>query len=163
PVERLIFDAPDGEFARNFRLEELQPDGTRNTLTVGEWRRRAGAEGKPLEIQLPRGGRPYKLRLVVTDYRDAPLAPPGVHHAAAARQVVFPAKEDLAGPLRLYYGNPKAQEAGYDFARTLPADLEPKPVRLAVGASPVEQPRANPVYRPEPPPLTERFPWLIYL
>src|SRR5204862_6464296 len=119
----------------------------------GEWRRRAGAEVKPLEILLPREVRPYKLRLVVTDFRNAPLDLRGVSYAAPARQVVFPAKADLTGPLRLYFGNPKAQEAGYDFARTLPADLGPEPVRLTVGASPIEQPRTNPVSPPETPTL----------
>lgn len=163
PVERLSFDVSDPEFARPFRLEALSPEGARSYLMGGEWRGRAGAEARPMEVVLPREERPYKLRLVVTDHRNRPLNITAVRYTAAARQVVFPAKADLVGPLKLYYGNPKALETGYDFGRTLPMELKPAPVRLTVGESVTEQPRANPVYRPEPPPLTEQFPWVVYL
>jgi hypothetical protein len=36
--------------------------------------------------------------------------------------------------------------------------LEPAPVRFEAGGR-----QDNPVYQPEPPPLTERLPWLIYV
>jgi hypothetical protein len=100
---------------------------------------------------------------VVTDHRNRPLEVLRVRYTAPAREVVFPAKADLAGPLRLYFGNPKAQEPGYDFARTLPPDLFPAPARLAAGDSAADPPRPNPVYQPEPRPLTERYPWLVYV
>ena len=163
PVERLSFDIADEEFVRPFRLEAVSDEGGPTHLMGGEWRRRAGSGSRPMEVVLPSETRPHKLRLVVTDHRNRPLEVLRVRYTAPARQVVFPAKAGLAGPLRLYFGNPKAQEPGYDFARTLPVEVDPRPVRLTVGASVTDPPLPNPVFRPEPRPLTERYPWLVYV
>ena len=84
------------------------------------------------------------LRLVVTDNRNPPLNISGVQYAAPAREVVF-ARNDFAGPLRLYVGNPKAEAPQYDFEKNLPAVLAPAPLRVEVGLQ-----TANPAYRPEP-------------
>jgi hypothetical protein len=96
------------------------------------------------------------LRLTVTDDRNLPLTISSVTAESAARQVVFDAYQ-AAGPLKLYYGNAKAPAPHYDFAASLPKELPASPRRLALGD---EHP--NPIFEPEPAPLTERSPWLIY-
>ena len=99
-----------------------------------------------------------RLRLVVTDYRNPPLELRAATVRAAAREVVFAAPARAVSGLRLYYGNPKAEPPGYDFARNLPATLVPSPARLSLGSR-----SENPDYRPEPKPFTERWPWVIYV
>ncbi len=100
-----------------------------------------------------------RIRLVVTDAGNPPLDLRSVAFTAAARQVVFPGPAASApGTLRLLVGNPKAYAPRYDFARNLPARLEPAPTRRSLG------PRLeNPDYVPAPRPLTDRWPWLIYV
>ncbi|MGA2256564.1 MAG: hypothetical protein ABSG53_18100, partial [Thermoguttaceae bacterium] len=111
----------------------------------------------PIEIACDQEVHTRMLRLVVTDNRNPPLNISGVQFTAPAREVVF-ARNDFAGPLRLYVGNPKAQAPQYDFEKNLPAVLTPAPVRVEVGLR-----TANPTYRPEPKPFTERWPWLPYV
>ena len=77
---------------------------------------------------------------------------------SAARQVIFEGAWAAAGPVRLYYGNPKALAPHYDLRRGIPANRSRAPLRL-----PLSPQRANPVYRPEPKPFSERSPWLIYV
>ena len=72
--------------------------------------------------------------------------------------VIAKRAESPAGPWRLYFGNPKAESPNYDFARNLPQRIAPPPDRLTLGAR-----QENPGYEPEPLPLTERLPWLIYV
>jgi hypothetical protein len=158
PCERLRFDAAEADFARPFRLEEVHPDHTVTFLTRGEWRRRDSGEQKPLEIVLPRETFAGTLRLVVTDYRNPPLSLTGARVIAPARQLVL-AGADLAGPLRLYFGNPQAQAPNYDFAASLPLTLDPPPAPLSADGA-VQQ---NPDYRPTPKPWAERHPWLVYV
>jgi hypothetical protein len=67
-----------------------------------------------------------------------------------------PASSDAQ--LRLFFGNPDAVAPNYDFARNLPAQLPRPPVRASLGAI-----EANPDFVPPPKPLTERWPWLIYV
>jgi hypothetical protein len=78
--------------------------------------------------------------------------------AAPARVIIAEPGKSPVGPWRLYFGNPKAEAPNYDFARNLPPRLEPPPARLKL-----EPRQENPVYQPEPLPLTERLPWLIYV
>ena len=102
--------------------------------------------------------RAARLRLVVTDNRNPPLRLTTVKAAAPARVVIAKRAESSSGPWRLYFGNPKAEAPNYDFARNLPQKLDPPPDRIMLG-----QRQANPIYQPEPLPLTERLPWLIYV
>ncbi len=97
------------------------------------------------------------MRVTVTDNRNPPLQLESVSYAAAARQVVY-APQTTTEPLKLYVGNPDAQQPGYDFARNLPEKLEPPPGRASLGTD-----YPNPEYSPLPLPLTERWPWLIYV
>jgi hypothetical protein len=158
PVERLSFDIADNDFARPYRLEMAEPGQPPQFLAAGEWQRRAGAEHRPMEIRAGEVPVARQLRLVVTDYRNQPLNITAVRSTAAARQVVFARSPDLAAPLRLYFGNPNAQAPRYDFDVNLPPRLDPPPARAELG--PVS---ANPEYRPTPKPLTERWPWLVYV
>jgi hypothetical protein len=164
PCERLLFDVNDDEFVRSFRLEMIDTEEAGPSLTGprwqyiqnGEWRRRAGEEHRPMEIRFNEV-QARQLRLVVTDFRNPSLNLAGVRYAAPARQVVFSAAE-LAAPLKLYFGNPKAESPHYDFAANLPERLDPAPLRGTLGEL-----AANPEYSPVPPPWTERWPWLVYV
>ena len=102
--------------------------------------------------------RASRLRLVITDYRNPPLNIMAVRYIAPVRQLVIPAETNLEKPLRVYFGNPKAEAPHYDFAGNLPPRLDPPPARAALGPR-----QENPVYTPLPPPLSERLPWLIYV
>ena len=99
-----------------------------------------------------------KLRLVVSDHSNQPLMLNSITVGAPARQLVFELKEAPALPLRLFYGNPKAEAPHYDFENELTAKLANTPVRIGVG--PATQ---NPNHEPEPLPFTERVSWLIYI
>ena len=96
--------------------------------------------------------------MTIIDDRNAPLSLVAVRAQSATRQVVFEASRLSGGPVKLYYGNPKARAPHYDFAASLPRVLSEAPGRLFLG------PRMrNPAFEPEPKPFTERSPWLIYL
>jgi hypothetical protein len=150
----------DPEFVRNYRVESLPPPGTvrrmNPTIASGEWIRRAGEPVVPLEARF--GEQPVaRLRLIVTDNRNPPLTIERAEAVGPARQIVF-ARSGVESPLRLYFGNPKAEPPNYDFARQLPIRLDPAPVRLTHAAR-----ESNPEYVPPPKPLSERWPWLIYV
>jgi hypothetical protein len=157
PCERLRFDVAGDEFVRPFEVTAWDETVRHQVLAGGEWRRRRGEEPRPLEVTfseiLAR-----QLRLTVTDYRNPPLAVQGVTYSAPARQVVFAPPAGQPPPLRLYFGNPDAAPPHYDFAATLPEKLDPPPLRAELG-----EPQNNPDYRPPPRPLTERWPWLVYV
>jgi hypothetical protein len=159
PCERLEVNVSDAEFARDYVVEAGGPAGSDRPfvgVASGQWGRRAGERREPLVAHFTEQSC-ARLRLVVTDYSNPPLSLESCQVFGAARQIVLPRPESLAGPLRLYYGNPLAEPPHYDLERNLAANLEPKPVRLSPGAA-----QANPDYVPELKPLTERVPWLIY-
>ncbi len=156
PCESLTLEVADTEFARPYRLEIANPDEPAQPLASGELRRQLSQADKPLVISFPEVTA-HRLRLVVTDQRNPPLNLTGAKYTAASRRVIFrPA--DAQGPPRLYFGNPNAPAPGYDFARTLPAAIEPAPAETTLGAR-----QANPDYRPPPKPWTERYPWAVYV
>jgi hypothetical protein len=157
PCEKLAFDVADEDFARPFALEEIQDDGGRRVVTRGEWRRRAGSSRTAMEMEFGELVT-HRLRLTVTDHRNPPLTITGVRYTAPIRPVTIGRSKDLAGPLKLYVNNPKAQPPHYDFAANLPEVLKPSPTRTELGDR-----RPNPVYQPEPKPWTERWPWLVYV
>lgn len=158
PCERLVLDIADADFARPFVLERQESSGVRVRVASGELRRRAGTDPKPIEIRCDSEVRAQRLRLSVTDNRNPPLNIRSVRCVAAARQLVVETKAAGVGPLRLYVGNPKAEPPRYDFATNLAPVLDPKPARAYLGVQ-----QLNPEYRPEPKPLTERWPWLPYV
>lgn len=159
PCSELEVDFGDASFARDYYLESAGPVGSEERFSRihnSEWRRVAG-ETKPLVAKFSEV-RAARLRLVVIDHENPPLELRGVKFRAAAREVIFvpPAKHPEA--VRLYYGNLEAPTPNYDYARNLPEQLSPPPARATLGP-----PEANPNYVPKPLPLTERWPWLIYL
>ncbi len=159
PGSRLEIEVPDPEFVRNFRIEAggLEGSGERmRNVTTGLWRRRRGEPKQALVATFPEV-RAARLRVVITDNRNTPLQLQSVKYSAAARQIVF-ASQDDAARAQLYFGNPDAESPIYDFARNLPEKLAPVPVRATIGPRTV-----NPHFSPKPLPLTERWPWLIYV
>lgn len=162
PCDRIMVEIADAEFHRNYRIEYAGlPDSGEPFRRIsggrGVWRRRAGEEKTEMVAEFGEV-RAARLKLVVTDHRNPPLQIQSVKAAAPVRAVIAAREPSLAGPLRLYFGNAKAEAPNYDFARNLPQKLDPSPVRLTPGDRQV-----NPVYQPEPLPLTERLPWLIYV
>jgi hypothetical protein len=161
PCERITCEVDDPEFVRNYRIESGGPPGEDTPfgpVTSGVWRRTAGSDLKPVVAEFPEI-QASRLRLVVTDAGNPPLNVRSVTFGASAREVVFPGVDSTtAGSLRLYVGNPKGFAPRYDFARNLPASLEPAPTRRTLSSR-----LENPDYLPEPKPLTERWPWLIYV
>jgi hypothetical protein len=163
PCERLTIDvaATNVEFVRNYIVEAggAAADADQPLVRVGQglWRRRAGERPVPQHADFPEVTA-SRLRLVVTDYRNPPLELRAASFRMAAREVVFADPGPGITSLRLYYGNPRAEPPGYDFARNLPATLDPSPARLTLAER-----RENPHYQPEPLPLTERWPWLIHV
>lgn len=158
PCERVEVDVADEQFARDYVIEAGgPPDADQPFVEVarGQWSRKRGEPSRTLSAVFPEQ-RCARLRLVVTDYGNPPLNVFGARVSGAARQMVLNRDDTLQGPLRLYYGNLKAEPPHYDLERNLPARLEPAPERLAVGP-----PQENPDYVPEPKPFTERWPWLV--
>lgn len=158
PCDRLEIDVNDESFSRPFLLEAV--DGPENIRLVasGELTQRVGEERRPLVVTFDREEPTRKLRLLVTDYSNQTLSISSIRASAPARQLVFELKETSAQPLRLFFGNPKAIAPHYDFEKNLPASFSTVLVRTEVGAAQI-----NPEYKPEPLPLTERIPWLIYV
>jgi hypothetical protein len=160
PVDHLAVDVAPSEFSRDFTLEAGGASGSDVPFafaTSGQWTRRAGEPRKPMTADFSEQAA-GRLRLVVTDYSNPPLSLDGAQVSAPAREIVFANADGLRGPLRLYYGNPQAEPPHYDIERNLPERFQTPPHRLSLG-----EPQDNPNFVPEPKPLTERMPWLIYI
>jgi len=161
PVDRLLVTVADEAFVRNYSIEASGPAEANERfwwVTNGVWQRRAGEPQRDLVAEFGQEIRAARLRLVVTDNRNPALRLESVRAAAPARVIIARQTEAATGPWRLYFGNPKAEAPNYDFARNLPPRIAPRPDRLRLGPR-----QENPAYQPEPLPLTERLPWLIYV
>ncbi len=157
PIEALVLTIAEDSFSRPYRLATVDDPASPVFIASGQLSRSEGGSGREVKISFQeRSAR--RLLLTVTDDRNAPLSLTGGRAQSAARQVVFEAGRAAAGPVKLYYGNRKAGAPHYDFASSLPRILAQPPQRLFLGAQ-----RPNPSFEPEPKPLTERSPWLIYL
>ena len=167
PVERLIVEVNEAVFDREYRLdmrtEQAEPLERWMTpftpVTSGAWRRSFELGRAPLEIRL---GEMFvrELRLSVVDANNPPLTITSVRYQAPARQVIFAKSEEIEWPVRVYFGNPGAQDPAYDFRKTVSPRVEPAPVRLEVGGG---EPLRNSVYQAPPVPWSERHPWLVYV
>jgi hypothetical protein len=160
PCGKLLFTIDDAEFVRQYELESRAPPESFNPfhwVSSGEWRRRRDEPLKPMEIDTG-DLLASQLRLKVQDVGNPPLAIRSVQVSAPAREVVLRWPTGAQAPLRLYFGNPRAESPQYDFARNLPTVLPAAPARLELGAR-----QENPSYVPPPLPLTERWPWAIYV
>lgn len=184
PCDRLSLEIYDDSFSRPFFVESVDdPDNVR-LIASGELIRHVGEEPKPLMIKFDEEVYARKLRLVVTDHSNQTLSIASIQAGAPARQLVFELKAPAAQPLRLFFGNPKVTAPHYDFETELPLRLSTElgtpsgqdsrdgdpvspgrqpvrgvePIHVTVGSV-----VTNPEFVPEPLPLTERVPWLIYL
>ena len=158
PMHALRLAITDKEFSRPYQLEVLGDDlAYRQQASSGQLMRRQ-SENRPEERISFQEAFAGQLLLTVTDDRNVPLTFTGATALSAARQIVFESAAAGAGPLKLYYGNAKASAPRYDFADALPRELPRAPVRLSLGAG-----QSNPAYEPEPAPVSERAPWLIYV
>lgn len=157
PCDRLMIEVEDDSFSRRFQLEGVDDPENIRLLASGELTRRIGEQRRPLVIAFDNEEYARKLRLMVTDYSNQTLSISAIEAGAPARQLIFELKEADSQPLRLFFGEAKATAPHYDFEKELPARLTAAPVHSEVGAV-----INNPDYKPEPLPLTERIPWLIY-
>jgi len=158
PCDRLLLEINAESFSRPFEVENIDDPQNIRLVASGELTRRVSEERKPLPVVFDQEEHVRKLRLLVTDYSNQPLPIYSFTAGAAARQLIFELKDGWAPPLRLFFGNPKAVAPHYDFARDLSGRLSSAPLRSETGVA-----VANPDFKPEPLPLTERVPWLIYV
>jgi hypothetical protein len=159
PVDRLRVTLADTELARDYIVETAGPlksDVGFSEAGSGTLSRRLGEPVEPL-VAVFGERQAARVRLVTLDFANRPPEIESIEALAPARDLVFPASALERGPLRLYFGNPKAEAPNYDFARNLPAQLAVKPAVCELSSR-----NGNPSYEPEPQPLTERAPWLIY-
>jgi hypothetical protein len=159
PCDRLLIDFAEDSFSRLYTLEVIDDLQNIRVASSGELSRRLGEKRQPLIVPFEEELYVRKLRLVVNDYSNPGLSISAITAAAPARQLVFELKDGSAQPLQLYFGNPKATAPHYDFEKELWARQAFVPVRATTKGSV----GSNPDFRPEPLPLTERAPWLIYL
>jgi len=127
-------------------------------LASGDLTRHSGEEKKPLTIYFNEEAVVRKLRLQITDYSNPTLNIMSIDASAPARQLVFELKDPSAQPLRLFFGNENVPAPHYDFEKEVTARLSKEPVHSSLGSV-----LENREYKPEPKPLTERAPWLIYV
>jgi hypothetical protein len=157
PIDRLVITAGAGVFSRPFRVEAIDDPAAPMVLASGELARSEDATSAQLAIDF--GERfARRLKLTVTDDRNPPLSIGGVTAWSAARQVIFEAASAGGAPIRLYYGNSKALAPHYDLVARIPANLAARLFPVMPGPQ-----LDNPIYRPEPKPLSERSPWLVYV
>jgi hypothetical protein len=156
PVDRLAVDVNAESFSRPYVLETADDPQNPRLVASGVLARRAGEERKKIIIKFDEVFA-KKLRLIVTDYRNPALPISSIQAAAPARQVIFDTK-NFAPPLKMYFGNHRASEPHYDFGNDLPARLISAPARCEAGNR-----MNNTDFTPEPEPLTERAPWLVYV
>lgn len=158
PCDRLELMVGDNSFSRHFELENVDDPQNIHQVTQGELVRRSDEEPKPLVINFDKEEYVRNLRLVINDYSNQTLMLTSINASAPARQLIFELKEPAAQPLRLFFGNQKIEAPQYDFEKDLAAKLTSQPTRVTLGPA-----TTNQSFIPEPLPLTERVPWLIYL
>jgi len=158
PCDRLALEVDDDSFSRPFQVEAVDDPQNIRFVASGELTRRVGEARGPLLVAFEKEVYARRLRLLITDFSNRPLSVASIKPGAPERQLVFELKEPAAQPLRLYFGDLKSAAPHYDFEKDLQSKLSTQPVRCEVGGV-IE----NPSYKPEPLPLTERIPWLIYL
>jgi hypothetical protein len=153
PLQSLALQVAERAFSRPFQLESVDDPTSAEVIASGNLVR---LQDDPVgEVRIDFGERfARRLKLTVIDDRNPPLSLLNARALSASRQVIFQAP---AGVIRVYYGNPKGMAPHYD----LPAGIS---ANEGVWDHPtLAAERANPIYRPEPKPLSERSPWLVYL
>jgi uncharacterized protein DUF3999 len=158
PCDRLKLEIEEASFSRPFQVENIDDPENVRLIATGDLTRHSGEEQKPLMIYFNQEENVRKLRLQITDYSNPTLNITAIEASAPARQLVFDLKEPASQPLRLFFGNASVAAPHYDFEKELHARLTKEPVHSNLSIV-----LANRDYKPEPKPLTERVPWLIYL
>lgn len=159
PCDRLKLQIREPSFSRPFQVESIDDPQNVRLVATGELTRHVGDDAqRPLEITFNEEQTVRKLRLQITDYSNPTLNIMSIEAGAPARQLLFELKEPPAQPLRLFFGNAKVDAPHYDFEKQLPMRLTTTPAQ-----SVVSEVIENREYQPEPLPLTERAPWLIYI
>lgn len=158
PCDRLSIEIDDESFSRSFQIDAVDDPQNIRFVGSGDLSRRVGEPRRPLILSFEHELYARKLRLLITDFSNRTLSISSIKPAAPARQIVFELKEPSGQPLRLYFGNPKSTAPHYDFEKDPRLRLSGEPIRCVTGDV-----AENPSYKPEPPPLTERVPWLIYV
>jgi hypothetical protein len=158
PCDRLSLDIAEDSFSRPFQVETIDDPQDIRLIASGDLTRHYGEEKKPLVIYFNQEAVARKLRLQITDYSNPTLNIRSIDASAPARQLVFELKSPASQPLRLYFGNENVPAPHYDFEKEVGARLSREPVHSQLGDV-----SANLEYKPEPKPLTERAPWLIYV
>ena len=158
PCDRLTLGIGDESFSRTFQVEAIDDDQNMRVVATGDLTRHAGDQPTPLVIVFDEEVNVRQLRLQITDYSNPTLDIQAIQASAPARELVFELKEPTSESLRLFVGNANVTAPHYDFENELPALLAKQPTNSGItGLLP------NREYKPEPLPLTERVPWLIYL
>jgi len=157
PFERVTITMGPGVFSRPFQLDAIDDPASPVSLASGTLYRNEDSPDKQPAIGFPERFA-QRVKLTVTDDRNAPLPLLEVTAQSAAREVVFEPQAAGAGTMRVYYGNQKALAPHYDLAARMPVEFRGAPARLALGPQ-----RDNPNYTPEPRPFSERAPWVVYV
>jgi hypothetical protein len=157
PCDRLTLDAVEESFSRPFQVEAVDNQENVRLIASGTLTRHEG-ERNPLVILFDQEERARQLRLQITDYSNPVLSITSIQASAPARQLLYEVKEPVSQPLRLYFGNANVAAPHYDFENTLSSRRSIEPTHNTIGDV-----TTNPDYKPEPKPLTERVPWLIYV
>ena len=157
PCDRLKLEIADASFSRPFQVFSIDDPDNIHLLATGTLTRYTGDQPKPLVITFNEEANVRKLRLEITDYSNPTLTIQSIEASAPAREVVFELKEPPSQPLRLFFGNSNIAAPHYDFEKELSMRLSTEPTDSSLSAV-----VANPDYKPEPKPFTERVPWLIY-
>ena len=158
PCDRLSIAIEEESFSRPFQVESIDDPQNVRLLASGDLTRHSGEEKKPVTIYFNEEAVVRKLRLQITDYSNPTLNITSIDASAPARQLVFELKSPASPPLRLYFGNENVPAPHYDFEKEVALRLSKEPVHSGLGNV-----IANQEYKPEPKPLTERAPWLIYI
>ena len=159
PCDRLRLQFREPSFSRPFQVEAIDDPQNVRLIATGELRRHVGDDPqRPVEITFNGEQIVRKIRLQITDYSNPTLNILSIEASAPARQLWFELKEPLSQPLRLFFGNSKVEAPHYDFEKQLPMRNLSAP-----GQSSLSEVIGNREYQPEPLPLTERAPWLIYI
>jgi len=158
PCDRLSLEIAEDSFSRPIQVEAIDDPQNVRLIASGDLTRHSGDEKKPLVIYFNEEATVRRLRLQITDYSNPPLNITAINASAPARQLVFELKQPASQPLRLYFGNENVPAPHYDFEKEVAVRLSKEPVHSGLG-----EVIANQEYKPEPKPLTERVPWLIYV
>ena len=158
PCGTLSLRTDDQSFSRPFQVEVVDDPQNPRVIASGELAKPVGDRSQATTITLDNEEHARELRLITDDYNNAPLSISSIQASGALRELYFELKEPAQQPLKLYFGNAKADAPHYDFEKELSAKLKGPVVPAQVGSF-----VANPIYNPPPLPFTERLPWLIYV